>query len=186
MPGRYQSDGQIIGGNESIIGENPGRDSGSVEKQQPAKVILFTCSITWAFGKKSGSSFHFPPTSETGSAISWRKSKIMEENRYTRRETVAMTGVQKSASVHPLHEKPPNGRHFSWSDMTGSNPRRKETGRVRIRVYTDFHTRKTAVKDRRPLQAAPKASLTAGYSLHPLQWQIPAGLLPTAGIFHYA
>jgi hypothetical protein len=61
------------------------------------KAILFTCSITWAFGKKSGSSFHFPPTSETGSAISWRKTKIIGENPNMRLETVAITGVQKSA-----------------------------------------------------------------------------------------
>jgi hypothetical protein len=68
------------------------------------KTMLYTCSITWAFGKKSGSSFHFPPTSETGSAISWRKTKIIGENLNTRLETVAITGVQKSASVHPLHK----------------------------------------------------------------------------------
>jgi hypothetical protein len=69
------------------------------------KALLYTCSITWAFGKKSGSSFHFPPTSETGSAISWRKTKIIGENLNTRLETVAITGVQKSASVHPLHKR---------------------------------------------------------------------------------
>jgi len=66
------------------------------------KALLYTCSITWAFGKNSESSFHFPPMSETGSAISWRNSKKIGENLNTRLETVAITGVQKSASVHPL------------------------------------------------------------------------------------
>ena len=30
--------------------------------QRSTKTIPFTCSITWAFGKKSGSSFLFSPT----------------------------------------------------------------------------------------------------------------------------
>ena len=85
------------------------------------KALLYTCSITWAFGKKSGSSFHFPPTSETGSAISWRKTKIIGENLNTRLETVAITGVQKSDSVHLLHKNAPNGGFFRgaiWKSRT--------------------------------------------------------------------
>ena len=46
-------------------------------------------------------------------------------------------------------------------------------------------TPKTAVKDAGAPRSG-RSSLTAGYSLHPLQRKLPAGQLPAAGIFPYA
>ena len=91
------------------------------------KCNLDTCSITWAFGKKSGSSFLFSPTDRKDtSPLNDRLEEIeqkLEEIRTKALEPLKLLGPTKAILFTRSTLSPRKGA-LSVERITGTNPRR--------------------------------------------------------------
>ena len=89
------------------------------------KAILYTCSITWAFGKKSGSSFLFSPTDRKDtSPLKDRLEEIeqkLEEIRTKALEPLKLLGSTKAILFTRSTLSPRKGA-LSVERITGSEP----------------------------------------------------------------